>query len=105
MPPLLLEASASDEASPARTAAVEALTKISNAVGEEGVYLLVGQLEKGLEDPSRRLAAANTVKLFCETSKLDFQEHVSSLITVCHLALWRFSSLLVSRFNCISHEA
>ena len=55
---------------------------MSAAVGEEGVYLLIGQLEKGLEDPARRLAAANSIKAFCESTRLDFQEHVSSLITV-----------------------
>ena len=83
MPPLLLEASEPDTSDPRSKAATNALQKVSAAVAEEGVYLLLGQLEKGLEEPSRRLAAANTVKLFCESSKLDFQEHVPSLITVC----------------------
>ena len=63
-------------------AAEEALRKVAGAVAEEGVYLLVAQLDKGLEDPSRRLASANLIKFFCQTSKLDFQEHVPALITV-----------------------
>lgn len=82
MPPLLLEASRPDGPEPRPKAASDALHQVSAAVAEEGVYLLIGQLEKGLEDPSRRLASANTIKYFCESSKLDFQEHVPSLITV-----------------------
>jgi hypothetical protein len=82
MPPLLLEASRPETSSPECKAAEEALKKVSAAVGEEGVYLLIGQLEKGLEDPAKRLAAANSIKVFCESTRLDYQEHVSSLITV-----------------------
>jgi hypothetical protein len=44
-------------------------------------FVLV-QLEKGLEDPTRRRAAADTVAQYCSTSKHDFQEHVPSLLTV-----------------------
>lgn len=87
MPPLLTEASAPDSESAAAAAATEALRKISSAVAEEGVYLLAGQLEKGLEEPARRLAAADTIKFFCETSKVDFQEHVPSLLTVCFVGV------------------
>ena len=40
------------------------------------------QLEKGLEDPSKRLAAAETVHYYCSNPKHDFQEHVPGLLTV-----------------------
>lgn len=40
------------------------------------------QLEKGLEDPSRRLAAAETIHYYCSNPKHDFQEHVPGLLTV-----------------------
>lgn len=79
MPPLLLEASSEG---PGAEAAEEALHAVCGAVGEEGVYLLLAQLEKALEDPSRRVAAAGCIRHFCEASRLDFQEHVPSLITV-----------------------
>ena len=82
MPPLLRAASDKDARSGHRQAAEEALNKVASAVGEEGMYLLIGELEKALEDASRRVAAANCLKGFCESTKLDFQEHVSSLITV-----------------------
>lgn len=82
LPPLLLAAS-SKESSPAEVqAASSALAKVAGVVGEEGMYLLIGELEKALEDPSRRLAAADCLKVFCGSSRLDFQEHVPSLITV-----------------------
>lgn len=82
MPPLLLVASNPESSDAERLASEEALRNVAGAIGEEGVYLLIGELEKALEDPLRRVAAANCLKKFCETSKLDFQEHVSSLITV-----------------------
>ena len=82
MPPLLLEASAGSPEEPRPRAAAEALRQICAAVAEEGIYLLIGQLDKGLEDKSRRLAAARCIKAFCETTRLDFQEHVPGLITV-----------------------
>ena len=84
MPPLLLEASAGSPEEPRPRAAAEALRQICAAVAEEGIYLLVGQLDKGLEDKSRRLAAARCIRAFCETTRLDFQEHVPGLITVSH---------------------
>jgi hypothetical protein len=40
------------------------------------------QLEKGLEDASRRRAAAAAVAFFCGSTRLDFQEHVPGLLTV-----------------------
>ena len=40
------------------------------------------QLEKALEEPTRRRAAADTIAHYCSTSKHDFQEHVPSLLTV-----------------------
>lgn len=82
MPPLLRAATDKEASSGHRQAAEEALNKVASAVGEEGMYLLIGELEKALEDTSRRVAAANCLKGFCESSRLDFQEHVSSLITV-----------------------
>lgn len=80
MPPLLR--AASSDTTQEYQAADLALKKISGAVGEEGVYLLIGQLEKSLEDPVRRLASANCIAYFCETTKHDFQEHIPGLITV-----------------------
>ena len=62
-----------------------ALRKISMAVGEEGVYLLIGQFEKALEDQVKRKPAARAIAYFCTNTKHDFQEHVPSLITVSFL--------------------
>lgn len=49
---------------------------------QEGAYLLVGELTKALEEPSRRRGAADAIALFCRTAKFDFEEHLSSFITV-----------------------
>lgn len=49
---------------------------------EDGLYLLMQELQRGLEEPGRRRGAAAVTALFCRTSKLDFQEHVPALITV-----------------------
>lgn len=54
-------------------------------MAEDGLYLLIGQLERGLEGSGRRRAAANAITTFCNTSRLPFQEHVPSLILVCPL--------------------
>ncbi|KAK9804294.1 hypothetical protein WJX72_005256 [[Myrmecia] bisecta] len=80
-PPLLVLAAQHDDIAPAVPAAKEALAKVSAGVAEDGVYLLVAELEKALEDPTRRKAAADIIALFCRTTKLDFQEHIPSLIT------------------------
>lgn len=54
---------------------------------EDGLYLLMQELQRGLEEPGRRRGAATVVALFCKSSKLDFQEHVPSLIGVRALGL------------------
>ncbi len=52
------------------------------------------QLEKALEEPTRRRAAAETIAHYCTTSKHDFQEHVPSLLMV---SLYTTASYLLSR--------
>lgn len=56
--------------------------QVSGAVSEDSLYLLFAELEKGLEEPTRRSAAALVLANFCSNSKLDYQEHVPSLLTV-----------------------
>jgi len=56
--------------------------QVSGAVSEDSLYLLFAELEKGLEEPTRRPAAAAVLTHFCTSSKLDYQEHVPSLLTV-----------------------
>lgn len=56
--------------------------QVAASVSEDALYLLFAELEKGLEDPVRRPAAAAVLTHFCATSKLDYQEHVPSLLTV-----------------------
>ena len=68
--------------------------QVAAAVSEDSLYLLFAELEKGLEEPTRRSAAALVLTNFCANSKLDYQEHVSSLLTVCshacNLCPWIF---------------
>ncbi|KAK9857624.1 hypothetical protein WJX84_011127, partial [Apatococcus fuscideae] len=81
MPPLLTLASKPESAGPVVASSKKAIAKISGAVAEDGVHLLIAELDKGLEDPARRLAAAEATNMFCKATKLDFQEHVGTLIT------------------------
>lgn len=61
--------------------------QVAGAVSEDALYLLVAEFEKGLEDATRRPGAAVVVTHFCSSSKLDYQEHVPSLLTVCFLLM------------------
>ena len=51
-------------------------------MGEDALCLLFAELEKGLEEPTRRPAAAAVLSQYCSSSKLDFQQHVPTLLTV-----------------------
>jgi len=70
--------------------------QVAASVGEDALYLLFAELEKGLEDPVRRPAAAAVLTHFCATSKLDYQEHVPSLLTVCHCLTSLVPALLLA---------
>lgn len=59
-----------------------AMAQVASTVAEDGVYLLIGQLDRGLEDPAKRRAAAATITHFCKTTKHDFQEHIPQLLSV-----------------------
>ncbi|KAL4419436.1 hypothetical protein ABPG77_006363, partial [Micractinium sp. CCAP 211/92] len=80
MPPLLTLASSHPDVSPAAAAAHQAVAAVALSVQEDGLYLLMQELQRGLEEPARRRGAATVVALFCKSSKLDFQEHVPTLI-------------------------
>ena len=70
--------------------------QVAGSVSEDALYLLFAELEKGLEDPVRRPAAAAVLTHFCATSKLDYQEHVPSLLTVCHCLTSLVPALLLA---------
>ena len=71
-------------------------------MSEDALYLLFAELEKGLEEPTRRSAAAVVLTNFCANSKLDYQEHVPSLLTVClHLTKLCPQNLPVISSNCV----
>jgi len=84
IPPLLQIASDNNNAEQQhghQEAAQSALEAVALSVGEDGSYVLVGQLIRGLEEAKSRLGAANTITAFCKGTKLDFQEHIPTLIT------------------------
>ena len=64
------------------------MSQVAAAVSEDALYLLFAELEKGLEEPMRRPAAAVVLTNYCASSKLDYQEHVPSLLTVCISSLY-----------------
>ncbi|KAI3427088.1 hypothetical protein D9Q98_007027 [Chlorella vulgaris] len=81
MPPLLALASSHPDVSPAAAAAHQAVAAVALSVQEDGLYLLMQELQRGLEEPARRRGAATVLTLLCRSSRLDFQEHVAALIT------------------------
>ena len=76
--------------------------QVAAAVSEDALYLLFVELEKGLEEPTRRSAAAVVLTNFCANSKLDYQENVPSLLTVRLLpfqALWAVTFLSTAQIR------
>lgn len=49
---------------------------------EDGIHLLMTQLIKALEEPSRRAGAVALVQHWASTTRLDFQENVPQLLQV-----------------------
>lgn len=52
------------------------------SVSEDGVYLLLGEVSKALEDPTLRKGAADLLTHWSVAAKMDFQEHTPDLLTV-----------------------
>ena len=82
LPPLLRLAGDHPDVSPAAAAAHAALGQVVAAVAEDGLYTLVGEVERGLDDPERRRGAAAALSAFCKVTRLDYQEAVPTLIGV-----------------------
>ena len=56
--------------------------QVSAAVTEDGVYLLISELEKALEEPGMRRPAAEAITHYCRNSRIKFEEHWDSLLGV-----------------------
>ena len=56
--------------------------QVSAAVTEDGVYLLIAELEKALEEPGMRRPAAEAITHYCRNSRIKFEEHWDSLLGV-----------------------
>lgn len=82
LPALLALTSGHPDVSPATAAAHDAQRAVVLAVQEDGLYLLIAELLKGLDDAARRVGAAVGIGQLCRGSRLDFQEHIPALIAV-----------------------
>ncbi|RMZ52547.1 hypothetical protein APUTEX25_003690 [Auxenochlorella protothecoides] len=80
LPALLALTSGHPDVSPATAAAHDAQRAVVLAVQEDGLYLLIAELLKGLDDDARRVGAAVGIGQLCRGSRLDFQEHIPALI-------------------------
>ncbi|KAL6771130.1 hypothetical protein ACKKBF_B34035 [Auxenochlorella protothecoides x Auxenochlorella symbiontica] len=80
LPALLALTSEHPDVSPATAAAHDAQRAVVLAVQEDGLYLLIAELLKGLDDDARRVGAAVGIGQLCRGSRLDFQEHIPALI-------------------------
>ena len=56
--------------------------QVSAAVTEDGVYLLIAELEKALEEPGMCRPAAEAITYYCRNSRIKFEEHWDSLLGV-----------------------
>jgi hypothetical protein len=69
----LLPLASRGEEHPAGEAAAAAVLAVALATQEEGLGSLVPELLKGLEEPGRRLGAANLLTAFCRGTRLDIE--------------------------------
>lgn len=73
--------------------------QVSAAVTEDGVYLLISELEKALEEPGMRRPAAEAITHYCRHSRIKFEEHWDSLLGVSlALAAHRLCAPIVNWF-------
>eukprot|EP00891_Asterochloris_glomerata_P006557 jgi/Astpho2/6557/e_gw1.00099.3.1_t len=88
MPVLLKTAGQVPAEKPSGAAARDSILRVSAAVTEDGVYLLISELEKALEEPGMRRPAAEAITHYCRHSRIKFEEHWDSLLgdLVPHMA-------------------
>lgn len=61
--------------------ATKSLLDISTAVEEDGLHLLVSQINRGFDTPETTYGACVALTMFCKNTNLDFQEHISGLLS------------------------
>jgi len=61
--------------------ATKSLLEISTAVEEDGLHLLISQINRGFDTPETTYGACVALQMFCKNTDLDFQEHISALLT------------------------
>ncbi len=71
-----------NDTTPAATAAPTTALQVCLAAGEDGAHLVVSELLKALEDPTRRKGAADLAAAYAKASKVDLQEHVDPMLGV-----------------------
>lgn len=60
--------------------ATKSLLCISTAVEEDGLHLLISQINRGFDTPETTYGACVALQMFCKNTSLDFQEHIGSLL-------------------------
>lgn len=81
MPPVLRLANDEPSESEVATAAHSCLSSMVKAIDEDGLHILMSVLLTAMDEENRRRGACAAIVSFCKSTKLDYQEHVSSLIT------------------------
>ena len=61
--------------------ATKSLLDISTAVEEDGLHLLISQINRGFDTPETTYGACVALQMFCKNTSLDFQEHIGGLLT------------------------
>lgn len=81
MPCLLSVAYDHPDVSPAASAAHAAIVSVAGSIQDDGLHVFMAEIHKGLDDPTKRRGAAAAVAAFCKETRLDYQEHVPSLLS------------------------
>jgi hypothetical protein len=63
-------------------ATTKALLGVCMAVEEDGLHLLVQQINRGFDTPESTYGACVALRLFCKNTSLDFQEHIGGMLTM-----------------------
>ena len=71
-----------DQDEDVQEATTKALLGVCMAVEEDGLHLLVQQINRGFDTPESTYGACVALRLFCRNTSLDFQEHIGGMLTM-----------------------
>ena len=71
-----------DQEEDVQEATTKALLGVCMAVEEDGLHLLIQQINRGFDTTESTYGACVALRLFCKNTLLDFQEHIGAMLTM-----------------------